>query len=143
MKLRYIFPKSAILLAIFANVCQCETTLYLSKMGKNVTIVEMLSDIALGMETLSKNYLLREIKESNIIVMVNSPVKEIKEHYVVIGDGKEIQADYFAIAFGGKLNHKLCNKMRRKYESYLIGDAINARKIIDAVREGYTIAKTI
>ena len=121
----------------------CETALYLSKMGNKVTIVEMLPDIALGMETLSRNYLLREIKENNITVMVNSPVKEIKEHSVVVGDGKEIQADYFAVAFGGKPNHKLYDEMRTKYESYLIGDAISARKIIDAVREGYTIAKTV
>ncbi len=121
----------------------CETALYLAKMDNKVTIAEMLPEIARDMEHLSKQYLMREIKESGIEVMVNATVKEIKDGSVIVGSGKEIPADYFVVAFGGKSEHALYESVRKEYESYLIGDAVKARKIIDAVREGYSIGNLI
>lgn len=121
----------------------CETALYLAEDKNEVTIVEMLPEIAQGTETISRNYLLREIKENNIKVIVNAPVHEIKMHSAIIGDGAELPMDFFVIAFGGKPDHHLYNVLRTKYETYLIGDAVSTRKIIDAVREGYSVGKII
>jgi 2,4-dienoyl-CoA reductase-like NADH-dependent reductase (Old Yellow Enzyme family)/NADPH-dependent 2,4-dienoyl-CoA reductase/sulfur reductase-like enzyme len=120
----------------------CETALYLAQMNNNVTILEMLPEIAIGMETNSKSYLMREIKDNNIKYFVNTPVKEIKDSAVVAGD-KEFPMDYFVVAFGGLPDRQLYNELRGKYETYILGDAVKARKIIDAVREGFETAKII
>ena len=120
----------------------CETALYLASMGNEVTILEMLPEIARDMETNSKSYLMRELKERNIQYFTNAPVKEIKEDSVVAGD-KEFPADYFVVAFGGVSDHSLYNSVRKKFEAYIIGDAVKTRKIIDAVREGFEAAKLV
>ena len=120
----------------------CETALYLAAKGNKVTILEMLPEIARDMETNSKSYLMRELKERNIQYFTNTPVKEIKEDAVIAGD-KEFPADYFVVAFGGISDYNLYNNVRRKYETYIIGDAVKTRKIIDAVREGFEVAKLV
>ncbi len=121
----------------------CETALYLASMNNKVTIAEMLPDIALGTETLSRNYLLRELNKYGVEILTNSPVREIGENFVKIGMNKIIPADYFIIAFGGKQDHSLFNSLKTRFETYIIGDAVKARKIIDAVREGNAIARVI
>ncbi len=121
----------------------CETALYLASMNNKVIIVKRRPEIAPGMENLSKNYLLRELKKQNVQILTGAPVKEIGENFVKVGDNKIIPADYFIIALGRKSNHTLFNILRKKFETYLIGDAVKARRIIDAVREGNAVAKII
>ena len=121
----------------------CETALFLAESGNDVTILEMLPEIATGMEPISRRYLLRELKEKNVKYFVNVPVKEIRENEVIFGEGKSIPADYFVTAFGGKSDHELYNKLRGKYEVSLVGDAIRTGKIIDAVQSGFAIGKML
>ncbi len=120
----------------------CETALYLAERGNEVTILEMLPEIARDMETNSKSYLMRELKEKNVQYFTNTPVKEIKKGVVIAGS-REFPADYFVVAFGGISDHSLYDSIRGKYESYIVGDAVKTRKIIDAVREGFEVAKLI
>ncbi|MGC9001142.1 FAD-dependent oxidoreductase [Caldisericum sp.] len=121
----------------------CETALYLASKGNDVTILEMLPEIATGMETLSRNYLLKELSERKVKYFVNAPVREIKENLVIFGNENSIDMDYFVVAFGGVPDHKLYEKIRTKYETYIIGDAIKANKIIDAVHAGFAIGKVV
>jgi NADH dehydrogenase FAD-containing subunit len=95
------------------------------------------------METLSRNYLLKELSERKVKHFVNAPVREIKENFVIFGDGNSIDIDYFVIAFGGVPDHKLYEKIRTKCETYIIGDAVKANKIIDAVHAGFAIGKVV
>jgi len=122
----------------------CETALYLRQQGNQVTIVEMLPDVALGMEPISRNYLLRELKEKGVQVKTSSPVREIHEDSVVIGTegrSESIPANYFVAAFGGKPDHSLYNALKPKFEVFSLGDATKVGKIIDAVQNGYGIGK--
>jgi 2,4-dienoyl-CoA reductase-like NADH-dependent reductase (Old Yellow Enzyme family)/thioredoxin reductase len=121
----------------------CETALFLAEQENQVTILEMLSEIATGMEPISRNYLLRELEEKGIKYFVNAPVKEVKRTEVVFGENNSLPIDYFVIAFGGKADHALYNKIRTSYETYLVGDAIKTGKIIDAVQDGFAIGKLI
>ncbi len=121
----------------------CETALYLASLNNEVTIAEMLPEVAPGTETLSRNYLLREFNKYNIKILTNSPVSEIGEDFVRIGNDNVLPAEYFVIAFGGKPNRTLFSKLRKQFETYIIGDAVRVRKIIDAVREGNTIGRSI
>ena len=121
----------------------CETALYLAELDNKVTIAEMLPEIATGTETLSRNYLLRELKEHKVEILTNAPVNEIGRDFVKLGNGDTIPADYFVVAFGGKPDHSLYNEVRKYFETYIVGDAVKTRKIIDAVREGNSIGRII
>ena len=121
----------------------CETALYLADKGNNVVILEMLPEIALGMEPISKGYLLKELKEKKVRYFTNATVREIKENEVIYGDSRSIIANYFIIAFGSKPDHTLFNKIREKYETYLLGDATHIGKIIDAIHSGFAVGKSI
>ena len=124
----------------------CETALHLRELGNEVTIVEMLPDVAIGMEPISREFLLRELREKGVQIKTNSPVKEIRKDSVLLGNhaGTEsIPADYFVAAFGGRPDHSLYNQLNGKFEVYQLGDATKVGKIIDAVQNGYGIGKTL
>lgn len=114
----------------------CETALYLAEQGHDVTIVEMLPDIAIGMEPISRNYLLNELKEHKVEVLTSSKIKELTDNSVKFEkDGKieEIPFDNFVVAFGGKPRtfEKLPVPIR------VVGDAVRVAKLVEAVRDGY------
>ena len=125
----------------------CETALYLQEKGNDVTIIEMLPDIAIGMEPITRNYLLRELKEKGVEQITSAPIKEIRKDSVIFesseGKNKKIEAERFVAAFGGYANFSLYRELKNKFETYLIGDAIKPGKIIDAVHTGYSIGRSI
>ncbi|MEM0161210.1 MAG: FAD-dependent oxidoreductase [Thermoplasmata archaeon] len=120
----------------------CETALYLATQDNEVTIVEMLPALATDMETLSRNYLLRELDEHNVKYLLSAPVNEITENSVIAGN-TELLMDYFIISFGGFRDHTLYNQLKDKYETHIIGDALKVGKIIDAVSQGFSIGKAV
>ncbi len=124
----------------------CETALHLREMGNEVTIVEMLPEVAMGMEPISRQFLLRELKEKGVEVKTSSPVQEIRKDVILIGTNGEseaLPADYFVAAFGGRPDHSLYNELQHKFEVYQLGDATKVGKIIDAVQNGYGIGKML
>ncbi len=117
----------------------CETALYLASIGNKVTIIEMLPEIAMSMEPISKSYLLKELSDLNVKVYTNSKLTSIENKKAKFEkDGKinEVEFDNFVVAFGGK---------PRKFNddlgvlTYYIGDARKVSKIVEAVRDGYSI----
>jgi pyruvate/2-oxoglutarate dehydrogenase complex dihydrolipoamide dehydrogenase (E3) component len=115
----------------------CETALYLASQGNDVSIIEMLPDIAMGMEPISKNYLLNELKELNVKVYTNSKlisVSDKKAKFDNNGSIREIDFDNFIIAFGGK---PLSMEFKSNVEVRYIGDSMKIGKIVEAVRDGY------
>ena len=117
----------------------CETALHLAKSDNEVTIVEMLPDIAIEMEPISRNYLLNELRESNVRILKSSKIKEISDNSVKIendGKDKRIPFDHFIVAFGGK---------PREFEplpvpTHVVGDGLKVAKLVEAVRDGYAVA---
>ncbi len=117
----------------------CETALHLAKQGNAVTIVEMLPDIAIGMEPISKNYLLRELEARNVKVLKNAKIKELSDNSVVFEKDEKIDElpfERFVVAFGGR---------SRTFEqlpvpTHLVGDAVRVAKLVEAVRDGYAAA---
>ena len=114
----------------------CETALHLAAQGHEVTIVEMLPDVAIGMEPISRNYLLNELEEHNVKILTSSKIKELTDNSVKFEkDGKieELPFDNFIVAFGGK---------PRKFDTLnmparVVGDAVKVAKLVEAVRDGY------
>ncbi|MCX8176537.1 MAG: FAD-dependent oxidoreductase, partial [Candidatus Bathyarchaeota archaeon] len=129
----------------------CETALHLSIRGKNVTIVEVLPQIAVGEPLINSITLYRELVKHGVNILVNHRLLEIyREGGVVVADEKGekriIEADTVVLAVGREPNidEKLVSEVRKTVkEVYVIGDAKEARKILSAVSEGFYTALQI
>ena len=126
----------------------CETSLFLAKKGKQVTIVEMLPDIAIDVEMISKFTLMGLLAEKGVKWVTNTKIEEITDEGVITFDKslrrQTIKADTVVLAMGFKSNKKLHKALEGKVpELYAIGDCVEPRKIIHAIHEGSFIARQI
>lgn len=116
--------------------------------GVEVTIVEMLEDIALDMPAQYRVLLMPRLREKGVRIITLATVKEITEDEVVITkDGREeaiAGSDHIILACGTISVDNLSNKIQGKVpEVYVIGDAKQPRHALDAVAEGREVARTI
>ncbi|MEM3759882.1 MAG: FAD-dependent oxidoreductase [Candidatus Bathyarchaeia archaeon] len=125
----------------------CETADYLSEKGKNVTIIEMLSDVATDVGPVVRKLLLRRLAEKSVMILINSKVEKIEEGNVVIKtfDKKvNIKADTVVLAVGAKPNNELVNSLKGKVPNLLaVGDCVKPQKILEAIHDSFKVAMTI
>lgn len=119
-----------------------ETASHLANHGKEVTIVEMLPELATDENARVRYFLLKDLAERKVTTYVNSTVKEVLDGALAIereGEQEKIGPfDTVVLAMGAEP----CNDLRTSLEGkvaklIIIGDALNVRKALDAVREGY------
>lgn len=127
-----------------------ETAEYLKENKQlDVTIVEMQEAVAKDLGALRKICVMESLYKNQIKTVVNATVKSIKEHSVIIEkEGKEesIQCDSVIMAVGSKArDHKeltdICEKL--SIPCHIIGDAKQARRALQAIKEAHDIARAI
>jgi pyruvate/2-oxoglutarate dehydrogenase complex dihydrolipoamide dehydrogenase (E3) component len=127
----------------------CETGLYLAKNEKDVTIIEMLDEIALDSYLFHRFAL---INEMNKFMKYRTGVKctAFKPDGVTVvnKDNKEefIPADTVVYALGMAANKESAEKLHAAVKDlpvYEIGDCVCAAKVFDAVRQGFVAAMSI
>ena len=123
----------------------CETALYLADQGKQVTILEMLPDLDIEDAPLRRMALLMEIRKSGITAVTGQTCTRITEEGVFAKDssGNEtlLPADTVLTATGLLADKDAVDNLQQYCaEFYPIGDCQGARKVTDAVREGYFAA---
>jgi 2-enoate reductase len=126
----------------------CETALYLGQRGKKVAVVEMLPNIATDVEPITRMALLQLLEERKVKCSVGMKVTEIAEDGLVAVDknwNKHIfKADSIVLACGMISDNELYKSVKDNItETYVIGDCVEPRKIIDAVHDAYRIALEI
>jgi NADPH-dependent 2,4-dienoyl-CoA reductase/sulfur reductase-like enzyme len=126
----------------------CETAEYLADQGKQVTIVEMLDDIAIDVGSLTRALLINRMIEKKITVLTQSKVREITADWVVIEKEEGVEAitgvDTVVIAVGSKSKNNLSELIKQEgIPVYTIGDCVKPRKIMDAVHEGFRVAYSL
>ena len=127
----------------------CETSLYLAERGKKVTIVEMLEELAIDEEPITRFDLLsHQLPEAGIQSFTKRTITEITDKGVTVLDpmGRKsvIEADGVVVALGARSAETLEAQVRDTVpEVYIIGDSQKTRKIIDAVYEGAAVARLI
>ncbi|NVL92079.1 MAG: FAD-dependent oxidoreductase, partial [Desulfobacterales bacterium] len=124
----------------------CEVAWYLAEFNKKVTIVEMLDEVATDMEVASRTAVLRKLREHNVAIICDFKMEEILPGEGVIGIDKEltrrkVSGDTVVLALGFDPNRALSGERNTPYEVYLIGDAKEPRRIIDAMREADHVAR--
>ncbi|HPU77588.1 MAG TPA: FAD-dependent oxidoreductase [Thermosynergistes sp.] len=125
-----------------------ETADHFANHGKEVTIVEMLPEIATDEEAAVRLFLMRDLEKNKVKIYVNSPVKEITDDGVIVTrEGREEKigpADTIILAIGAKSVNELENELSGKVERLIVvGDALKPRKALEAVEEGYKAGLTL
>jgi 2,4-dienoyl-CoA reductase-like NADH-dependent reductase (Old Yellow Enzyme family)/thioredoxin reductase len=121
----------------------CDVALFLAEQGKKVTIVEMLDDIAIGMELLGKIAFFERLFKCDVTIRTGMHLAEITDNGVIISDKSgaksEIKGDSVVLATGFTPNRKLFDELAQLegLEVYAVGDCVEPRKIFDAIHEGY------
>ena len=121
----------------------CETANLLAENNK-VIIVEMLPEIAIGMETLSKKHLLQELKKKNVKILISTKIVDISRNREVIvernGHQFVLKADALVAAFGVR---SFVPFTLENIPTIVVGDAKSVRNIYSAVNEGFQAAITL
>jgi len=122
----------------------CEVGLQLGSMGKDVSIIEMRSDVFIDATADYRRFILPHIEEKTHICC-DLTVAEIRPDGVVAKDrdGKEVffPADNVLMAAGLKPKAEEAEALRSdEYELIVIGDAKKPGKVYDAVRQGFDAA---
>jgi pyruvate/2-oxoglutarate dehydrogenase complex dihydrolipoamide dehydrogenase (E3) component len=130
------------------GIVGCETALLLADQGKRVTIVEMLPAMATKIVPSIREALLGTLSGKGVVMLTNIRVEEITSSSMVItdADGKPqiIDADNIVLAAGAVSNNRLAERLRGKVEElYVIGDAMEPRRIKEAISEGYNVGRRI
>ena len=126
----------------------CETALFLAEKGKKVTIVEMLPEAATNVIPVVRMALLGKLSEKGVTILTNTKVEEINSTSMTVtnADGKRqiLNTDNIILAAGAVSNKQLAESLRGKVqEFYLIGDAMEPRRIKEALSEGNHIGRRI
>lgn len=135
-------------LVVGGGMVGVETADFLGEHLHKVTIVEMLPEIAKDEQDAVKYFLLKRLNEYGVKAITGATVKEFIDDGVVCEkDGKEEKIagfDTVILAMGAKAYNPLEEKIKGKVpELYVIGDAVKARKAVEAIEEGARAAVKI
>lgn len=126
----------------------CETAEYLMEKGKNVTVIEMLPEIASDVARHTTRVLLLErFKKSTIKVLVNAKALALSKSGLEVNvKGKKIivAADTFVVATGTDSDDSLAaNIPAGPWKAIRIGDCNRPARLIDAINQASYIARLI
>jgi pyruvate/2-oxoglutarate dehydrogenase complex dihydrolipoamide dehydrogenase (E3) component len=124
-----------------------ETAEFLAQMGKTVTIIEMLEKIAADVNLTQMLAYRDSIKELGIYTYTKTKVTEITGNGVLANMENELiffEADTVVLAVGSRPNDFLAQKLSGLVPKVIaVGDCVRARRIIDAIHEGFHAAREI
>jgi len=115
----------------------------LSRGTQSVTLIEQEGKIGQDIGTSTRWTVLQEIRRLGVRVMLNARAKRVEKAGVVVEQkGKEVlvEGDSVVTALGSKSVNRIWDSIKwRAIEVYLIGDALEPRKAIEAIHEGFSI----
>ena len=135
-------------LVVGAGGIGAELADYVSEMEKEVTLVEMLEEIASDLVVHLKYYLSQRLAEKGVTILTSTKVKELGKGYAVVEDASGTRKidgfDTIVLAVGSKPDDRIAKSLEGKVpELHVIGDASEAREALEAVYEGEEIALRI
>ncbi len=140
-------PEDQTILVVGGGLIGIEMASKLVDLNNKVIIVEMLDEIARGMEMLEKKLTLQKLNQKNIPIHLNTKVVEINGPRVTIekkGKTSTLEGiDKIVMATGMKPVDELKAKLAGKVPLYLVGDAAKPGKAQEAIAGAYYLALTI
>lgn len=126
----------------------CETALHLANKGKRITVVEVLDSVARDMFFINRMHLLELLSKTGTRILTEIQVLEIVEEGIWVVDKKGmksfIEGKTVVIAVGLMPNRELPNTLKQNTrEVYSIGDCVEPRKVMNAIWEGFRMARWV
>jgi 2,4-dienoyl-CoA reductase-like NADH-dependent reductase (Old Yellow Enzyme family)/thioredoxin reductase len=137
------------ILVIGGGMVGCETADFLGQLrGREVTLVEAFPEIARDVGDATRHFLLQRLAQENVRIITSALVKRITEDGVILerNDSEERLSsfDTIILALGVVPLNNLASRIQAKVkEMYVIGDAKQTRKAIDAIAEGTEVGRMI
>ncbi len=118
---------------------------YLSENGKEVTLVEMLDEIAMDLVFNLKHFLTKRLQEKGVTLLTSTKAKELGKGYALVEDRSGVRKisgfDTIVLALGSVADKRIAKRIEGKVtELYVIGDALQPREALEAVYEGEEVA---
>jgi 2,4-dienoyl-CoA reductase-like NADH-dependent reductase (Old Yellow Enzyme family)/thioredoxin reductase len=119
----------------------CETAEFLEERGVEVTLVEILPELATNMRPTPKRKLLERLDAKPINIFTETACKRITQEGLVIvpkeGSEMTVPTDTIIFATGGTPNKALYDSLRESLPKLLrAGDCVQPRGIAEAIEEG-------
>lgn len=141
-------PENKKVAIIGGGIVGCEVALLLKEKGNDVTILEMLPDVALSLESANRDDLMCEFKECSVNTILGATVKTIDAQGIVfVKNGKEdrFEADVIVLSIGQKpFGTELISQLKNEGLNVVaVGDVRKPAKIIDATTQGFFAALNV
>lgn len=142
-------PSGEHILVCGAGLVGCEVAMTLAEKDKQVTMIDMLADVAPELAVYTKWVLKSKLAELGITSKTKHKIIQMTEHEVTCElENNEVtyQADAVVCALGLKPVRHFWNELQRRFpekEIIPIGDINSPRKILQAVHEGFHAARRI
>jgi 2,4-dienoyl-CoA reductase-like NADH-dependent reductase (Old Yellow Enzyme family)/NADPH-dependent 2,4-dienoyl-CoA reductase/sulfur reductase-like enzyme len=138
-------PAGNRVLIVGGGMVGCEVADFLGEHLHEVTLIEMLPEIARDVPLYVRDFLTQRLRDYNVNVKTGtSAVKFLDNGVIVNKDGNESRLEGFdtiVLALGAKSVNDLKEQLAAKVpELYVIGDALAPRQAIDAIEEGARVA---
>jgi 2-enoate reductase len=134
-------------LVLGGGLIGCETAAYLAQAGKRVSVVEILKHVFRGENRANEQQMLKMLEDGNVNVLTNTSVLEITDEGAIIDHDRgqeEIEADTIVVAVGLEVKSRLQDELEGKIpEVYAIGDCVKPRRVLEAIWEGFRIARLL
>ncbi len=127
----------------------CEVAEWLLERGHKVTIIEMMAQMGLNIEAITRRWMYYEFKKNGVKLLTRSRVMRIESVRVVYADEQKqehsVDCDSVIIALGYRPNDSMsfCEVEEFPVPVYRIGDCDKAGTIMDAVTAGANLAAKI
>jgi NADPH-dependent 2,4-dienoyl-CoA reductase/sulfur reductase-like enzyme len=126
----------------------CETAHFLLDQGKRITILEMLEDVATDMNARARKVLFDELIKGGVEIIKQALVVGIFQSEITferLGLKQKIKDfDHAVLALGTLPERSLLEELGEvDVPVFSIGDCLNPRKAIEAIREGFDLALEI
>jgi 2,4-dienoyl-CoA reductase (NADPH2) len=111
-----------------------------------VIIIEMMEELARGMEMIEKSLTLKKLKMKNVPIYTGYQVTRVDGEKVFLSGEKDIVlggVDKIVVATGMKSFAPLYDKLKDKLPVFLIGDAKKVGKAQDAIRDAFVVTKDL
>ncbi|MFC2018128.1 FAD-dependent oxidoreductase [Chloroflexota bacterium] len=124
-----------------------ETADFLAQRGRKIIVLEALDCLGENMDRFIYKYLLERLIEQGVVMLTNCPVREITEHGVYVKHNFDllfIKGETVILALGMQLENRLAEELRQRGISFQsIGDCVEPRSELEAIREGAEVGRQI
>lgn len=136
-------------LVVGGGMVGCEVADFMSERGYDVTVAEFRSVIGADVIPEHRKFLMQNLEENHTEAFTNARVNKFYpdgvDYETLDGEEKSLRGFDSVVLSMGYENYNPFDEELEKSgrEVYIVGDAVRARKAIDATREAYDIAKNI